>query len=106
MTAHPAWRQSQYDEGGAGLSRQENQEGLFELEGEAPRVLRAGDAFWGPGGDVIHYQDADNRTNISCSFVLTMLCVPGQPMREWVTDEELKERKRLRVNERDRGGEV
>jgi hypothetical protein len=24
---------------------------LFELEGEAPRVLRAGDAFWRPGGD-------------------------------------------------------
>jgi len=23
---------------------------LFELEGEAPRVLRAGDAFWAPGG--------------------------------------------------------
>src|SRR6201997_4179057 len=50
---------------------------LFELEGEAPRVLRAGEAFWGPGGDVIHYQDANNRTDIPCSFVLTMFCVPG-----------------------------
>jgi hypothetical protein len=66
---------------------------LFELEGEAPRVIRAGEAFWGPGRDVIHYQDANNRTDIPCSFVLTMLCVPGQPMREWVTDEELEERK-------------
>jgi hypothetical protein len=37
---------------------------LLELEGEAPRVLRAGDAFWEPGGDVIHYQDANNRTDI------------------------------------------
>jgi quercetin dioxygenase-like cupin family protein len=71
---------------------------LFELEGEAPRFLRAGEAFWGPGGDVIHYQDANNRTDIPCSFVLTMLCVPGQPMREWVTEEELEERKGLRVS--------
>lgn len=71
---------------------------LFELEGEAPRVLCAGDAFWGPGGDVIHYQDANNRTDIPCSFVLTMLCVPAQPMREWVTEEELEERKGLRVS--------
>lgn len=70
---------------------------LFELEGEAPRVLRAGDAFWGPGGDVIHYQDANNRTDIPCSFVLTMFCVPGQPMVEQVTEEELDERKGLRV---------
>ncbi len=73
-------------------------ETLFEIEGEAPRVLRAGDAFWGPGGDVIHYQDANNRTDVPCSFVLTMLCVPGQPMREWVTEEELDERKGLRVS--------
>ena len=63
---------------------------LFELEGEAPRVLRAGDAFWGPGGDVIHYQDANNRTDIPCSFVLTMFCVHGQPMLERVTEEELE----------------
>ena len=70
---------------------------LFELEGEAPRVLRAGDAFWGPGGDVIHYQDANNRNDIPCSFVLTMWCVPGQPMLERVTEEELEERKGLRA---------
>jgi hypothetical protein len=70
---------------------------LFEREGEAPRILRAGDAFWGPGGDVIHYQDANIRTDIPCSFVLTMLCAPGQPMLEPVTDEELAERKHLRV---------
>jgi quercetin dioxygenase-like cupin family protein len=70
---------------------------LFEIEGESPRVLRAGDAFWGPGGDVIHYQDANNRTDIPCSFVLTMLSAPGQPLLERVTDEELEERKGLRV---------
>jgi hypothetical protein len=30
----------------------------FELEGEPPRVVRAGEAFWEPGGDVIAYQDS------------------------------------------------
>jgi hypothetical protein len=47
---------------------------------------------------VIHYQDANNRTDIPCSFVLTLFRVPGQPMLEWVTEEELEERKRLRVS--------
>jgi quercetin dioxygenase-like cupin family protein len=84
--------------GGPGFGYMIDGEMLFEIEGEAPRVLRAGDAFWGPGGDVIHYQDANNRTDIPCSFVLTMFCVPGQPMLERVTEEELEERKRLSVS--------
>lgn len=83
--------------GGPGFGYMIDGEMLFEIEGEAPRVLRAGDAFWGPGGDVIHYQDANNRTDIPCSFVLTLMCVPGRPMIEPVTDEELEERKGLRV---------
>ena len=37
---------------------------LFELEGEPPRVIRAGEAFWEPGGDVIHYSDGNNRDDI------------------------------------------
>ena len=89
--------------GGPGFGFMIDGEMLFELEGEAPRVLRAGDAFWGPGGDVIHYQDANNRTDIPCSFVVTMLCVPGQPVREWVTEEELEQRKGLRVMRTDAG---
>src|SRR5687768_11605541 len=52
---------------------------LFELEGEPPRVIHAGEAFWEPGGDVIHYSDANNRDDIASRFVVTMLCVPGQP---------------------------
>jgi quercetin dioxygenase-like cupin family protein len=84
--------------GGPGFGYMIEGEMLFELEGEAPRVLRAGDAFWGAGGDVIHYQDANNRTDIPCSFVLTLLCVPGKPMLERVTEEELEERKGLRVS--------
>ena len=53
---------------------------LFELEGEAPRVIKAGEAFWEPGRDVIHYSDANNRTDIPLRFVVTMMCVPGQQM--------------------------
>src|ERR1700746_164833 len=39
---------------------------LFELEGEPPRVLRAGEAFWEPGGDVIHYLNANTRADMRC----------------------------------------
>lgn len=70
---------------------------LFELEGEPPRVVRAGEAFWEPGGDVIHYSDGNNRDDIRCRFVATMLCVPGQPMLTLVDGEELEARKHLRV---------
>jgi quercetin dioxygenase-like cupin family protein len=84
--------------GGPGFGYMIDGEMLLEIEGEAPRVLRAGDAFWGPGGDVIHYRDANNRTDIPCSFVLTLLGVAGKPMLERVTEEELEERKGLRVN--------
>jgi quercetin dioxygenase-like cupin family protein len=83
--------------GGPGFGYMLDGEMLFELEGQAPRILRAGDAFWGPGGDVIHYQDANNRTDIPCSFVLTLLCTPGKPMLEPVGEKELEERKGLRA---------
>ena len=46
-------------------------------EGESPRVIKAGEAFWEPGSDVIHYQDGDNRTDIRVCFVATMMCAPG-----------------------------
>jgi hypothetical protein len=71
---------------------------LWEIEGQAPRVLRAGDAFWSPGGDLIHYRDANNRDDIPCSFVLTMLRTPALPMIEPVAGTELEERKHLRIN--------
>ncbi|WP_301149193.1 cupin domain-containing protein [Mycobacterium simiae] len=84
--------------GGPGFGYMIDGEMLFEVEGEAPRVLCAGEAFWGPGGDVIHYQDANNRTDIPCRFVLTLFCAQGQPIREWVAADELEKRKGLRVN--------
>ncbi|MBU8818380.1 cupin domain-containing protein [Mycolicibacterium goodii] len=70
---------------------------LFELEGLPPRVVRAGEAFWEPGGDVIHYQDGNNRSDIPLRFTVTMLCAPGKPMLVLVDDDELEARKDHRV---------
>jgi quercetin dioxygenase-like cupin family protein len=65
---------------------------LFELEGEPERVVGAGEAFWEPGGDVIHYQDGNNLDDIRLRFTVTMLCEPGQPMLTLVDEEELVQR--------------
>jgi quercetin dioxygenase-like cupin family protein len=65
---------------------------IFELEGEPERVVRAGEAFWEPGGDVIHYQAANNLPGRRSSFVVVMMCVPGEPMLTLVAEEELRER--------------
>ncbi|HEX6468369.1 MAG TPA: cupin domain-containing protein [Streptosporangiaceae bacterium] len=64
----------------------------FELEGEPARVVRAGEAFWEPGGDVIHYQDGNNRDDIPLRFTVVMLCEPGKPMLTLVDEEELVQR--------------
>jgi quercetin dioxygenase-like cupin family protein len=69
----------------------------FELEGEPPRVIRAGEAFWEPGGDVIHYSNANNRDDMRCRYTVTMLDAPAQPMLTVVDAEELEARKHLRV---------
>ena len=69
----------------------------FELEGEPMRVVRAGETFWEPGGDVIHYQDGNNRTDSRVRFIVTMMCAPGQPMLTLVDDEELIQRRHLRA---------
>ena len=62
---------------------------LFELEGEAPRVVKAGEPFWEPGGDVIHYSDANNRADVPLRFLVNMICAPGQQMLVIVPDDEL-----------------
>ena len=70
---------------------------VFELEGEPARVVRPGEAFWEPGGDVIHYQDGNNRDDIPVRFTVTMLCEPGKPMLTFVDQEELVQRKNRRA---------
>ncbi|MFG3586015.1 cupin domain-containing protein [Streptomyces sp. NPDC047990] len=69
----------------------------FELEGEPERVVKAGETFWEPGGDVIHYQDGNARTDVPCRFVVTMLCAPGTPMLTLVDEDELARRAHLRA---------
>jgi quercetin dioxygenase-like cupin family protein len=69
---------------------------LFELEGEPERVIAAGEAFWEPGGDVIHYQAANNLAGGRTKFVAVMMCEPGAEMLTYVSAEELEARKHLR----------
>src|SRR3954463_13975863 len=70
---------------------------LFELEGEPERVVRAGEVFWEQGGDVIHYQDGNNRDDVPLRFTVTMLCEPGKPMFTLVDEAELAQREHLRA---------
>src|SRR3954465_14889867 len=53
---------------------------LFELEGEAPYPIRAGEAFWEPGGDVIHYTASNLLAEKTSRFVVVVLCAPGVEM--------------------------
>nr|WP_296072144.1 cupin domain-containing protein [uncultured Actinoplanes sp.] len=71
---------------------------VFELEGQAPRVVNAGETFWEPGGDVIHYQDGNARDDVRVKFTVTMLCDPGKPMLTLVDEAELEQRKGRRVS--------
>src|SRR5690349_8873802 len=66
---------------------------VFELEGEPARVVRACEAFWDPGSDVIHYQNGNNRNDIPVRFTVTMLGEPGKPMLTLVDEDELARRK-------------
>ena len=65
---------------------------LFELEGQAPRVLKAGDALSEPGGDVIHLRGANNSADTEALFVVTLFAEPGTPILTMVSAEELAER--------------
>jgi quercetin dioxygenase-like cupin family protein len=70
---------------------------IFELEGEPERVIKAGETFWEPGGDVIHYQDGNNLADAWSRFVVVMMCVPGQPMLTVVDADELESRRDRRA---------
>jgi quercetin dioxygenase-like cupin family protein len=70
---------------------------VFELEGEPERVIKAGETFWEPGGDVIHYQDGNNLADAWSRFVVVMICVPGQPMVIPVAADELESRRARRA---------
>lgn len=67
---------------------------VFELEGGPERVIKAGEAFWEPGGEVIHYQAANHLSDRWSRFVVVMICAPGQEMLTFVSPEELAGRRR------------
>jgi quercetin dioxygenase-like cupin family protein len=69
----------------------------FELEGEPARVIRAGEAFWEPGGDVIHYQAANHLSHAWSRFVVVMIGIPGEPMLTLVSAQELEQRRSRRA---------
>jgi quercetin dioxygenase-like cupin family protein len=70
---------------------------IYELEGEPERLVRAGEAFWEPGGDVIHYQAGNRLADAWTRFVAVMLCAPGQPMLALVEPAEVEARRDRRV---------
>jgi quercetin dioxygenase-like cupin family protein len=69
---------------------------VFELEGDPPRVIRAGETFWEPGGDRIHYRAANNLADAWTRFVVVMAGRPGEPMLTLVDQAELDARRHLR----------
>jgi quercetin dioxygenase-like cupin family protein len=69
---------------------------LFELEGEEPREIVAGEAFWEPGGEVVHYQVANLDSRIWSRFLAVCLCAPGVDMITMVESEEIVARDHLR----------
>jgi quercetin dioxygenase-like cupin family protein len=66
---------------------------IFELEGDPPYVVRAGDTFWEPGGDRIHYRAANNLADRWSRFVVVMACKAGEQMLTYVDAEELEARR-------------
>jgi quercetin dioxygenase-like cupin family protein len=69
---------------------------LFELEGQPPQVLRAGDALSEPGGDLIHYQGANNLPDAQSQLIVTMFAPPGTPVLTVISAEELAARRHRR----------
>ena len=69
---------------------------LFELEGEAPREIVAGEAFWEPGGDVVHYQVANLEPDGWTRFIAVCICAPDVDMITMLEPEEIAARDHLR----------
>jgi quercetin dioxygenase-like cupin family protein len=69
---------------------------FFELEGEEPREIVAGEAFWEPGGDVVHYQVSNPDPHTWSRFVAVCICAPGVEMITMLEPEEIVARDHLR----------
>jgi quercetin dioxygenase-like cupin family protein len=69
---------------------------LFEIEGEAPREIVAGEAFWEPGGDVVHYQMRNLDAMGWSRFLAVCICAPGVEMITMLEPREILSRDSLR----------
>ena len=69
---------------------------LFEVEGEEPREITAGQAFWEPGGEVVHYQVANLEPESWTRFLAVCICAPGVDMMTMLEPEEIVARDHLR----------
>jgi quercetin dioxygenase-like cupin family protein len=69
---------------------------LFELEGDEPREIVAGEPFWEPGGDVVHYQVANLDSGNWSRFLAVCICAPGVDMITMLAPQEIEARDHLR----------
>jgi quercetin dioxygenase-like cupin family protein len=69
---------------------------FFELEGEARREIVAGEAFWEPGGDVVHYEVSNPNPDSWARLVAVCICAPGVDMITMLDDDEIAARDHLR----------
>jgi quercetin dioxygenase-like cupin family protein len=69
---------------------------LFELEGEEPVEISAGQAFWEPGGDVVHYQTRNLEPSTWSRFVAVCICAPDVEMITMLEPAEITARDALR----------
>ena len=69
---------------------------LFELEGEAPVEITAGEAFWEPGGDVVHYQTRNLEPTGWSRFLAVCICAPDVDMITMLEPQEIASRDSVR----------
>ncbi|KAA0099010.1 cupin domain-containing protein [Mycolicibacterium sp. P1-18] len=69
---------------------------LFELEGREPVEIVAGQAFWEPGGDVVHYQTRNLEPSTWSRFVAVCICAPDVEMITMLEPAEIAARDALR----------
>jgi hypothetical protein len=67
-----------------------------ELEGDEPTELSAGQAFWEPGGDVVHYQMKNLEPTAWTRLLAVCICAPGVDMITMLEPHEIAARDALR----------
>jgi quercetin dioxygenase-like cupin family protein len=68
----------------------------LEIEGQPERIVRAGEAFWEPGGDTIHYRSANNLADGWTRFVVINTGPPHEELFTPADPAELEARRHRR----------